>query len=184
MRRYGELVIQDVLERQRIEFRCASTNRRDGVRSKTEITSRMNRTGCDLATSKLPSLPFRTTNSQSGYRRIPTSFPTDPGFACTTNLVQSLFPAYHQRPLHFEQLEHFRKSVSELLLGYSQHHSLRSSRVDQGPEHVEDGPEVELPTDRSEMGKRRMVMRGEQEEERRSSHEFGKSRRRVGERSA
>jgi hypothetical protein len=104
---------------------------------------------------------------------------TYPSLSFTTDLIQALFPTNDQSPLHLQELQNLCKRVPELLLGYSQNHSLRPSRVDKRTEDVEDGPEIQLSTDRSEMGQGGVVVGCKEEEEGRGREEGRKGGRGV-----
>lgn len=106
-----------------------------------KVAGRMDGTGSDLAVRKFP-----------GLRRIEVSYldvwlnfsTTYPGLPFTADLVQSLLSTYHQRAFHLQELQNFRKSVSQLLFCDTEYHSLRTSGIDKRSQNIEYRPEIEL----------------------------------------
>lgn len=181
-------VVEDRVEGESVLVGRSSLHAGEGVQRKAEVALGVNLARRDLAVLEAPNLmSAKQSSTSSGLSdgTLPPLQPrtirlgcwkpskgTHPGRSRDRDLIQSLTTTNDERAVDAEQTQHLREGVSELTLCDTEHHTLRARRVDERTEDVEDRSEVELATDRRNVGERRVVVRGEQEEEGRGGEEL------------
>lgn len=155
----GSGVVQQCVEGQSVLLGGRALDCAEGVKGEAKVLGGVDRRVGDLAVLKAPDL------NKWSVQKVLLFSVAYPSGTSDRDLIQTLLATHDERTVDTKEAEDLGKRVTELALGHTENHTLGARRVDERTEDVEHGAEVELATDRRNVGERRVVVGREQEEE-------------------